>query len=358
MKKLAFLLVFLLCGACHADTLQELLSGPNAVPASVKARDLNREWSVLSTQTPMQNVMQRLINRAGGQEQSNGAYYTRGQHVEIAGEEYLVAYRAQDETQPNDLQRRAARLTWPKDLPLPSGKLPENATLSLNLLHVKELGSLHNIHTFDAKTDLLTVAEIKREEEQQSSAMSMSNLKQVSLGVVQYVQDYDEKLPIMRGAKSEAELQNFSRRSSTASTQLTWQEAIMPYVKNTDVFVHPLTRRPYLANPNLSKRDLSSFEQPSSVVLLYEDSIDLEGKRAVAFLDGHVERVASAGATISATFPTSLYPRARRVHPKTPPRACLPGRCCLRREARPTPAARSWTNRVSTNSDWLNKAAA
>jgi len=64
-----------------------------------------------------------------------------------------------------------------------------------------------------------------REKARQSSCLS--NLKQIGLGIMQYVQDYDEMYPgRMRGDNS-------------GTTRVSWPILIMPYVKNQQVFRCP-----------------------------------------------------------------------------------------------------------------------
>jgi prepilin-type N-terminal cleavage/methylation domain-containing protein/prepilin-type processing-associated H-X9-DG protein len=53
-----------------------------------------------------------------------------------------------------------------------------------------------------------------------------SNQKQIGLGVLQYVQDYDEIFPFRAG-------------SNSADTDYSWKNAIYPYVKSTGVFKCP-----------------------------------------------------------------------------------------------------------------------
>jgi prepilin-type N-terminal cleavage/methylation domain-containing protein/prepilin-type processing-associated H-X9-DG protein len=69
-----------------------------------------------------------------------------------------------------------------------------------------------------------------RENARRSSCQS--NLKQIGLGLIQYTQDYDEKLPnveIIQGAPG-----------GTFLTDLTtWADATIPYIKSTQVFVCP-----------------------------------------------------------------------------------------------------------------------
>ena len=62
-----------------------------------------------------------------------------------------------------------------------------------------------------------------RENARRSSCSS--NLKQIGLGIIQYAQDYDEKLP--------------SRVYFTASGPNSWRTVVQPYVKSTQIFACP-----------------------------------------------------------------------------------------------------------------------
>jgi prepilin-type N-terminal cleavage/methylation domain-containing protein/prepilin-type processing-associated H-X9-DG protein len=61
-----------------------------------------------------------------------------------------------------------------------------------------------------------------RENARRSSCQS--NLKQIGLGIMQYTQDYDERLPMSE---------------TTWSTAPYWHEAIQPYIKSTQLFRCP-----------------------------------------------------------------------------------------------------------------------
>jgi prepilin-type N-terminal cleavage/methylation domain-containing protein/prepilin-type processing-associated H-X9-DG protein len=63
-----------------------------------------------------------------------------------------------------------------------------------------------------------------REKARQSSCLS--NIKQLSLGVMQYCQDYDERLP-------------YARYGYDGAEHITWKRVIMPYVKNWNIFECP-----------------------------------------------------------------------------------------------------------------------
>jgi prepilin-type processing-associated H-X9-DG protein len=103
-------------------------------------------------------------------------------------------------------------------------------------------------------------------------ASSVSNLKQVAVGVMMYTMDYDERLPPMRDAA-------------------TMKRAVMPYVKSDEVFKDPRTGEPYHVNPAASGKSLAQIAAPDRFVILYEASPSRDGKRAVAFVDGHVKRL-------------------------------------------------------------------
>jgi prepilin-type N-terminal cleavage/methylation domain-containing protein/prepilin-type processing-associated H-X9-DG protein len=65
-----------------------------------------------------------------------------------------------------------------------------------------------------------------REKARQSACSS--NEKQIALGVMMYAQDYDEVLPAY-----------YNFEASVPAGARYWQEVIMPYVKNNQVFICP-----------------------------------------------------------------------------------------------------------------------
>src|SRR5579862_9622044 len=70
-----------------------------------------------------------------------------------------------------------------------------------------------------------------REKARQSSCAS--NEKQLGLAVIQYVQDFDETLPL-------ADFQNYwGDCSSNANDSVSWRTVIYPYVKSTGVYLCP-----------------------------------------------------------------------------------------------------------------------
>lgn len=71
-----------------------------------------------------------------------------------------------------------------------------------------------------------------REKARQASCLS--NIKQIGLGLMQYVQDYDEKMP-----RHYYPMSSHTLPDGRTSSDMIWGEMIYPYVKNIQVFVCP-----------------------------------------------------------------------------------------------------------------------
>lgn len=91
-----------------------------------------------------------------------------------------------------------------------------------------------------------------------------SNLKQLGLGLTLYAQDAGERLPPV--AFKSAQTQNASPRG--------WVDALMPYIKSTQVFRCPASQSrgvtDYFFNLHLWALDTRRIAHPSRVVLLAE----------------------------------------------------------------------------------------
>jgi len=69
-----------------------------------------------------------------------------------------------------------------------------------------------------------------RTRENARRASCSSNLKQIGLGIMQYVQDYDEHYPLYRSNTA---------GNATPSNPYGWADEIQPYVKSTQIFQCP-----------------------------------------------------------------------------------------------------------------------
>lgn len=111
------------------------------------------------------------------------------------------------------------------------------------------------------------------------ASVCMRNLHQLVYGLLLCAKDFDGVLlPTQLGAPGE------------------FREWLWPWVARgpNDVFVDPITNRPYRANPGLAGRKLADMSDISTTVAFYEDAPWSDGARGVAFLDGHVRRVTAA----------------------------------------------------------------
>ncbi|RYX81559.1 DUF1559 domain-containing protein [bacterium] len=129
-----------------------------------------------------------------------------------------------------------------------------------------------------------------RARENARRASCQSNLKQIGLGIQQYTQDYDESMPMCYWLVN-------------TNTQMSWKDAVQPYVKSFQLFVCPsntftnvstyqsLNRIPLSYNCNSTQAQavfgstagtaytggsaaykLSSFEFPSTTIAAFEST--------------------------------------------------------------------------------------
>lgn len=107
------------------------------------------------------------------------------------------------------------------------------------------------------------------------SASCRSNLKQYTLAILMYSQDYDEMLPPM---KQSAKLQN----------------VVLPYCKNKAIFSCPDSGVAYLPNPAMHQVHQASIKSPATTILLRDAKPHMEAGKSVwnvAYADGHVKQV-------------------------------------------------------------------
>jgi hypothetical protein len=106
-------------------------------------------------------------------------------------------------------------------------------------------------------------------------ASATDRLKQATLAALMYTQDHGDELPPMQSADAV-------------------KEALLPYVRNADIFIDPETKQPFKANAVLSGKKIAHIQYPAETVLFYEEKPNAEGMRAAAFVDGHTARVGDA----------------------------------------------------------------
>lgn len=109
---------------------------------------------------------------------------------------------------------------------------------------------------------------------------SENNVKQISLGLMQYVEDYDQQIHLNP--------QNY-------------EDGLMPYIQSEALFTAPGDAPgtvSYDINPNLEGLNVQSIQKPSELVAIYQghnQKLDFKynGYSVVGFMDGHVKAVSA-----------------------------------------------------------------
>jgi len=267
------------------------------IASSLRLKDLTRQWRVMRLAGAPEEIalLQAMSGNGGSVSPWDNLYYTRGDVISVGAQMYLVAYRI---VPPASLQERRLLQqfveAWQNEdddggsamLKMDTPPLDENTALALSLVVIGKGTNLNDIRAFDPAKDVMTGKDKASRKIKVERRISQTNLKQVALGMMQFLQDWDEALPPMRAARKAADWANASGERSSNSPV---QAMLMPYLRSSEVFLHPGTGRPYLPNYKISRKHLSQIENPAQIFLFFEDAPDAEGKRSVAFLDGHVK---------------------------------------------------------------------
>lgn len=273
-------------------------------PQTMRASALTSQWRRFS-RTGEHSGLTALLEREANLPPV--AYFTRGETVSVGAESFLIAYRAVPVAPP--LSNTTSEEEILKPMETSALRLKADTVLTLSLLNLRTIGDLNDVQAFETSRDIIDEKEQKRLELLQSAEASETNLKQIGLGLMQYVQDYDEILPPMRSVQSKAEITEPQGKLATV------QSVLQPYIKSADVFAHPITRELYQPNMALSGVSLASVENPAQVIAFWEKS-PYEGKRAVLYLDGHVKREPIENwPQILAISNRMVPPRARKPKP-------------------------------------------
>lgn len=250
----------------QAANLKELLGGKD-LPLTMQLKDLNSDWIrvTVGDQSGTGGIGMLYSAMLGGST-SAGAYYTKGETVSLGGVSYMVAYQIQ----PKPLDY--TRLMSSSRPPTPEKPTAESI-VSLSLLNLRAITSLNDVRPFNLEQELSGPAEV---EKALATETSLSNLKQLGLGLIMYASDYDEVLPKEMGNSS------------------LLQQKLEPYVKETKLFINPITNKPYASNAILAGKKIAHIADPAQMATLYEDAPAPDGTRGVVFLDGHAKRVNEA----------------------------------------------------------------
>ena len=103
----------------------------------------------------------------------------------------------------------------------------------------------------------------------------VSNVKRISLALLQYCQDYDEHLP----------------QPVVFSSLANYQSTLNPYTRDNSVYFCPANgNKPYILNAALGGTTLAQYPNSYIVEIARDSKPHPDGKLTVSFLDGHAER--------------------------------------------------------------------
>lgn len=128
----------------------------------------------------------------------------------------------------------------------------------------------------NAPTGAPTAASYSDQDMARLKSETLSNLKQVAVGMMMYASDYDDVLPYVQG--------------STAAHYVT-----QPYIKNREVSFSKNPNGPerFHFNINLGGVKLGDVESPAETPLFVDPKAWPGGTRLVAFVDGHVKSISA-----------------------------------------------------------------
>jgi hypothetical protein len=150
---------------------------------------------------------------------------------------------------------------------------------SKGLLWVVGIGLLAVLAMFVLPMILLPTV-VQRSGSGASAPGCLSNVKQLAVGHLIYASDYDDRFV----------------------ADANFKPAVMPYIKNNEIFACPVTRVEFAANDGILGKDSTLLLDPAGTVLLYEGyqkqlSGPHEGRSSVAYTDSHA-RMIDASATV------------------------------------------------------------
>jgi len=251
-------------GEIPAVSFVDLIGGKTA-PLSLKLKDLTGEWRRFTTGENAGGMESLMAMRAGGAPSTGPAYFTRGLTVTLGTETFLVAYR--QESKPFDF-RQAIMHNDEEEMPHPD-PLTADTILQLSLLNLRNIGNILDVSPFDLEHE---VAAGKALQDELLRNKSANQLRQITIGMLSFAQDNDEILPVMNDLQQAIEASNLDEK----------------------VWKHPVTGEFYQVNTGIGGKALGDFEDPSEAVLCFEVTPWPDGKRYIAFLDGHVELMPEA----------------------------------------------------------------
>lgn len=263
----------------QAVTFPDLLQG-KLCPLMLKVGELNAQWRQITVMMKQSGQGSPIDPSATNEDQQQDRalqivlalqralsptmadYFTRGQTFAVGEETFLIAYQLPRTTY--DVQSFTFVAQNP---PQP---VTEGTLLQLSLLNLHAIDGLANIRPFDMRSinelNLAAYNQFCISQLKTLRLTSSNNLRQLAASLQMYAQDHDEQFPIID----------------------TWTESINV---EPSIMTSPISLAQYVYNPHLSGAAIGNIPDPTVVPLVWDPIPDLEGKRLVAYVDGHIGEV-------------------------------------------------------------------
>jgi prepilin-type processing-associated H-X9-DG protein len=124
-------------------------------------------------------------------------------------------------------------------------------------------------------------------------AATLSNGKQLALGMIMYCTDYDDLMPYVQSV-------------------VTVKEVISPYLKNMELWKTNNPASQWHMNMSISGVQMVAIPEPAATPLFYESAPWPDGRRVVTFCDGHVQLVGKDAWAGMAKYLKLKLPRAAK----------------------------------------------
>ena len=241
----------------QAIKIADLTDEYKAIKVAAGTYDLNSAWTYMAYSTyggssddPEARKIARMFDML----------WTKGDVVTLDGHRYLVTYR---------LDASDARWTMGEYTSRYESAAPVDPVLRAHLVNLEIVTSISPYMDFKADDLKALFAPATPQEVPNAQTRGLSNIKQVSLGMIMYTSDYDDITPYAQSTKTVEYLTG-------------------PYVKNRDVWkTHNPNGSRFLYNMAVAGVKFEDIEDPVETVMFYESAVWPDGRRAVAFVDGH-----------------------------------------------------------------------
>ena len=291
-----FVLLAALAAFSGAQNLKfsEALDGKK-IPAVIKPKDLPADfWAVKITASGEFNLFDlyggqafafRGVGMGADEErqrarealiQSVGVSWTKGDKVRIEGQDFLITYRLDVPIGALASSGQSFDM-WALENPL---------DLTLQLVRPESISKITPVPTLSPEKMAKAVEAFTRSLGDEFTGpigtpasmaarqtAALSNAKQLALGVIMYQSDYDDEFP---AKQSTDHVRNVTR----------------PYLKNDAVWKtgNPNKSR-FLFNVSLSGFNAADVDAPAEMPMIYESAPWPDGRRAVAYADGHAKLI-------------------------------------------------------------------